>query len=173
MKLPVLPVACPAWSSRCPPRSTSPSMRWPGWSLRVAQLARGIQTATPKKLPMPPVALNTSTVIEDMDIPGFGLNDFKGQDKGRWPISVNGNWRPTPSRRVPSGALPGTWPHLHPPTGWPCKTTPTCGRKGNNWTFQGCIASRGCRFDLRVARSLRSGWPGRRRRRTGDCAGLL
>jgi len=68
-------------------------MRWPGWPLRGAQSARGIQTATPKKLPMPPAALDTSTVIEDMDLPGFGLNDFKGQDKGRWAISVNANWR--------------------------------------------------------------------------------
>ena len=42
---------------------------------------------------MPPAALDTSMVIEDMDLPGFGLNDFKGQGKGRWAISVNGNWR--------------------------------------------------------------------------------
>jgi len=47
------------------------------------------------KLPILPAVLDTSTVIEDMDLPGFGLNDFKGQDKGRWAISVNGNWRLT------------------------------------------------------------------------------
>ena len=40
-------------------------------------------------------ALDTSTVIEDMDLPGFGLHELKGRDKGRWGISVNGNWRLT------------------------------------------------------------------------------
>ena len=33
-------------------------------------------------------------------------------------ITTNGSTEPTPSRRVPSGALPGTWQHLHPRTGW-------------------------------------------------------
>jgi proteic killer suppression protein len=34
-------------------------------------------------------------VIDDMDIPGFGLHPLKGPMKGRWSISVNGNWRLT------------------------------------------------------------------------------
>ena len=53
----------------------------------------GIQAAHAKKLRMQLAALDTSTVIEDMDLPGFGLHALKGQDKGRWAISVNGNWR--------------------------------------------------------------------------------
>ena len=55
----------------------------------------GIQAAHAKKLRMRLAALDTSTVIEDMDLPGFGLHELKGRDKGRWAISVNGNWRLT------------------------------------------------------------------------------
>jgi len=40
-------------------------------------------------------ALDTATSVEDMDIPGFRLHPLKGQDKGRWSIRVNGNWRIT------------------------------------------------------------------------------
>ena len=40
-------------------------------------------------------ALDTATVIEDMDIPGFGLHALKGKLKGRWAVSVSGNWRIT------------------------------------------------------------------------------
>jgi proteic killer suppression protein len=38
------------------------------------------------------LALDTATVIEDM-IPGYRL--LKGDRKGLWSISVNGNWRVT------------------------------------------------------------------------------
>ena len=34
-------------------------------------------------------------VIDDLDIPGFRLHPLKGEMKGRWAISVNGNWRLT------------------------------------------------------------------------------
>jgi len=40
-------------------------------------------------------ALNTAMTIDDMDIPGFRLHPLKGEMKGRWAISVNGNWRLT------------------------------------------------------------------------------
>ena len=40
-------------------------------------------------------ALETATTIEDMDIPGFRLHTLKGQNKGRWSIWVNDNWRIT------------------------------------------------------------------------------
>lgn len=40
-------------------------------------------------------ALDTATVIEDMNIPGFGLHALKGKLKGRWAVSVSGNWRIT------------------------------------------------------------------------------
>ena len=55
----------------------------------------GIQPAHSKRLRMQLTALDTATVIEDMDIPGFGLHPLKGRDKGRWSIWVNGNWRVT------------------------------------------------------------------------------
>jgi proteic killer suppression protein len=40
-------------------------------------------------------ALDTAQVIGDMDIPGFKLHMLKGRLKGRWSISVSGNWRIT------------------------------------------------------------------------------
>jgi len=46
-------------------------------------------------LTMQLTALDTATTIEDMDIPGFRLHALKRQDKGRWSIWVNGNWRIT------------------------------------------------------------------------------
>jgi toxin HigB-1 len=55
----------------------------------------GIQSHHAKRLRMQLAALDTATVIEDMDIPGFRLHRFKGQHKGRWSVRVNGNWRLT------------------------------------------------------------------------------
>jgi len=40
-------------------------------------------------------ALETTSTVEDMDIPGFRLHALKGSLRGRWSISVNGNWRLT------------------------------------------------------------------------------
>lgn len=40
-------------------------------------------------------ALDTSLEVGDMDIPGFRLHRLKGQLKGRWSVSVSGNWRVT------------------------------------------------------------------------------
>ena len=40
-------------------------------------------------------ALDTAQVIDDMDIPGFRLHSLKGEMRGRWSITVNGNWRLT------------------------------------------------------------------------------
>lgn len=55
----------------------------------------GVQTSHAKRLRLQLVALETATVIDDMDIPGFRLHALKGASKGRWAISVNGNWRVT------------------------------------------------------------------------------
>lgn len=55
----------------------------------------GIQLKHEKRLKMQLVALDTASVVEDMDIPGFKLHELKGSDKGRWSIWVNGNWRIT------------------------------------------------------------------------------
>lgn len=40
-------------------------------------------------------ALDTSLEVNDMDIPGFKLHPLKGKLKGRWSVSVSGNWRVT------------------------------------------------------------------------------
>jgi toxin HigB-1 len=40
-------------------------------------------------------ALDTAQAILDMDVPGFKLHPLKGSLKGRWAISVSGNWRLT------------------------------------------------------------------------------
>lgn len=56
---------------------------------------RGIQAAHGKKLRMQLAALDTATVIEDMNVPGYRLHSLKGGRKGVWSITVNGNWRVT------------------------------------------------------------------------------
>ncbi|MGH8557266.1 MAG: type II toxin-antitoxin system RelE/ParE family toxin [Methylococcales bacterium] len=40
-------------------------------------------------------ALDTAIQIEDMDVPGFGLQPLKGDRKGPWTVSVSGNCRIT------------------------------------------------------------------------------
>ncbi len=55
----------------------------------------GIQTKHAKKLRLMLAALDTAMNIDDMDIPGFDLHPMKGNRKGEWAISVNGNWRVT------------------------------------------------------------------------------
>lgn len=55
----------------------------------------GIQPAHASRLRMQLVALETAHAIDDMDIPGFRLHPLKGNDRGRWSIWVNGNWRLT------------------------------------------------------------------------------
>lgn len=57
--------------------------------------AAGIQPHHAARLRMQLVALDTAQTIEDMDIAGFRLHALKGQDRGRWSIWVNGNWRLT------------------------------------------------------------------------------
>ena len=57
--------------------------------------ASGVLAAHKTRLRMQLAALNTAMTIDDMDIPGFRLHPLKGEMKGRWAISVNGNWRLT------------------------------------------------------------------------------
>ena len=38
-------------------------------------------------------ALDSAAVIDDMDIPGFGLHPLQGNMGGKWSVSVNANWR--------------------------------------------------------------------------------
>lgn len=55
----------------------------------------GIQASHEKRLRLLLTALDTAMILEDMDIPGFALHQMKGQKKGIWSVSVNGNWRIT------------------------------------------------------------------------------
>lgn len=55
----------------------------------------GIQPKHAKRLRMQLVALDTSSTVEGMDIPGFRLHELKGTGKDRWSIWINGNWRLT------------------------------------------------------------------------------
>jgi toxin HigB-1 len=55
----------------------------------------GIQSNHVKRLRLQLAILDTAQAITDVDIPGFGLHLLKGQQKGRWSIKVNGNWRLT------------------------------------------------------------------------------
>lgn len=55
----------------------------------------GVQASHAKRLWLQLAALNTAGSIDDMDLPGFRLHPLKGSMKGRWAITVNGNWRLT------------------------------------------------------------------------------
>jgi proteic killer suppression protein len=39
--------------------------------------------------------LAASTAPNDMDLPGLRLHPLKGRLKGRWSVSISGNWRVT------------------------------------------------------------------------------
>ncbi|NND93196.1 MAG: Killer protein [Granulosicoccus sp.] len=56
---------------------------------------KGIQAAHENSLRLMLAALDTSTTIDDMDVPGYRLHPLKGERKGRWSVSVSGNWRLT------------------------------------------------------------------------------
>ncbi|CDM24063.1 type II toxin-antitoxin system RelE/ParE family toxin [Castellaniella defragrans] len=55
----------------------------------------GIQAIHARRLRFQLAALDTAVVLSDLDIPGFDLHPLKGLMKGRWAMSVNGNWRVT------------------------------------------------------------------------------
>lgn len=55
----------------------------------------GIQAAHKQKLRLRLAALDTATVLQDMDLPGFRLHPLKGKMKGLWAIDVSKNWRIT------------------------------------------------------------------------------
>ncbi|TDJ28501.1 MAG: Killer protein [Gammaproteobacteria bacterium] len=55
----------------------------------------GIQANQTGRLRLQLAALDTAQTIDDMDIPGYRLHPLKGRMKGRWSISVSGNWRLT------------------------------------------------------------------------------
>lgn len=55
----------------------------------------GIQHQHVKKLQMQLAALSTAIVIDDINIPGYGLHKLKGQEQERWSIKIDKNWRLT------------------------------------------------------------------------------
>ena len=57
--------------------------------------AAGVRPHHAKRLRMLLTALDTAQSVEDMDIPGFRLHPLKAEERGRWSVWVNGNWRVT------------------------------------------------------------------------------
>jgi len=55
----------------------------------------GINSAHKSKLIMRLVALDTASIIEDMDLSSFRLHPLKGNKAGLWAIDVSKNWRIT------------------------------------------------------------------------------
>lgn len=55
----------------------------------------GVQANHVKRLRLQLTALDTAQSIEDMNIPGFGLHPLRGEMRGRWSVTVRGNWRIT------------------------------------------------------------------------------
>ncbi|MFA0034690.1 type II toxin-antitoxin system RelE/ParE family toxin [Vibrio sp. 10N.261.49.A12] len=55
----------------------------------------GIQAKHERKLRMQLAAIDTATIIDDVDLPGFKLHPLKGDRDGIWSITVNGNWHIT------------------------------------------------------------------------------
>jgi proteic killer suppression protein len=55
----------------------------------------GVQPKHAKKLRMQLAALDSAQVIDDLDIPGYGLHPLKGRRQGIWSVAVSGNWRLT------------------------------------------------------------------------------
>jgi len=56
---------------------------------------RGIRESHARRIRMQLAALDTALEITDLDIPGYQLHPLKGDRKGVWSISINGNWRLT------------------------------------------------------------------------------
>jgi len=57
--------------------------------------AAGVQPAHAKRLRLQLAALHTARTVDDMDLPGYRLHPLKGAGRGRWSITVSGNWRMT------------------------------------------------------------------------------
>lgn len=55
----------------------------------------GIQANHERRLRMQLAAIDTASIVEDIDLPGFKLHQLKGNRDGVWSITVNGNWRVT------------------------------------------------------------------------------
>ncbi|WP_421246942.1 type II toxin-antitoxin system RelE/ParE family toxin [Aeromonas sanarellii] len=56
---------------------------------------KGIQAAHSAKLRRIQALLDVAAIPLDMDLPGYRLHELKGNLKGYWSVTVNGNWRVT------------------------------------------------------------------------------
>ena len=56
---------------------------------------KGIQAAHAPRITRILDLLDAASGPEDMKIPGLGLHPLVGDQKGRWAVSVSGNWRIT------------------------------------------------------------------------------
>jgi len=56
---------------------------------------KGLQAAHVARIRRILDLLDAAERIEELDIPGLGLHPLKGDRKGRWAVSVSGNWRIT------------------------------------------------------------------------------
>ena len=56
---------------------------------------KGIQPTHASKLRRILIILNSAETWKQVNVPGFGLHSLKGDLKGFWGVSVNGNWRVT------------------------------------------------------------------------------
>ncbi|WP_448218582.1 type II toxin-antitoxin system RelE/ParE family toxin [Endozoicomonas sp. 2B-B] len=55
----------------------------------------GIQTMHARRVKAQLQAIDTANVIDDIDLPGYGLHPLVGDSKGVWSITVKKNWRIT------------------------------------------------------------------------------
>lgn len=57
--------------------------------------AAGIQNSHETRLRRILALLETTSTIEDMDLPGLNLHELKGNRRETWSVTVSGNWRVT------------------------------------------------------------------------------
>ncbi|MBM3471078.1 MAG: peptidase [Armatimonadetes bacterium] len=55
----------------------------------------GIQAKHAERLRLILARLHAATSPQDMNLPGLGLHELKGNRKGTWAVTVSGNWRVT------------------------------------------------------------------------------
>jgi len=55
----------------------------------------GVQAAHADKLKRQLGVFNRAVAAEDMNLPGWGLHELKGDLAGHWSVTVSGNWRLT------------------------------------------------------------------------------
>jgi proteic killer suppression protein len=55
----------------------------------------GIQAMHAERLRLILARLHAATSPQDMNLPGLGLHELKGDRKGTWAVTVSGNWRVT------------------------------------------------------------------------------